>query len=102
MIYEVRVTVVASRAHEWREWIEPHVDAILNTGCFFAARIEESVESAPQTQEFVIRYSFHGVADMERYEQHFAPQLRADGMQRFGNDITIRRSILREIAFHTR
>lgn len=95
MIYEVRVRIANGRAHEWLEWIVPHVRAILDTNCFTRTEIEqvdEPVEADFTT--FVVRYHAETRADYDRYVADHASAMRADGIQRFGTDMVATRSLL--------
>ncbi len=95
MIYEVRVSIAKHRAAEWLAWIHPHVNAVVSTGCFTHATIEEVIDPVQANPTYVIRYSFDAMAQFERYEAEFAPALRTEGREMFGPDMQSTRAVLK-------
>lgn len=91
--YTVAVTLPdEATVQEWLRWLrEGHIAEVLAGG----ASAAEIVALDGPGRAFEVRYHFASRAAFERYEQQFAPRLRAEGLQRFPTErgITYRRSV---------
>ncbi len=93
MIYEVRVSLDASVADAWLDWIGPHMQHVVDTGCFTDATLERVIDPPEDRSVFRVRYSFGHLADLRRYEADFAPALREEGLRKFGTAMQATRSV---------
>lgn len=98
--YEVNLFVQREIEAEFRAWLDLHVREILALPGFTGARVFERMEPAPGADEFVLctQYQLPDQAALERYLREFAPAMRADGLQRFGDRFRAERRVLRKIA----
>ena len=84
-----------STAREYIAWLEDgHVDAVVAAGADSAmiVRLDPPVLQAlpPGSVEVETRYVFSTRDLFDRYIEHAAPALRADGLRRFGPERGIR------------
>jgi hypothetical protein len=93
MVYTVTVRVDSLVVDDFLEWAQPHIRHVLDTGCFTTASVEMIIEPASDLQMFVIKYTFETLKDFKRYETDHAPALRKEGLVRFGDHVSIERTI---------
>lgn len=93
MIYEVRVSLDTSVADAWLAWIGPHMQHVVDTGCFTEATLEREMDPPEGRPAFRVRYHFGHLADLRRYEAEHAPALREEGLQKFGAAMQASRSV---------
>ncbi|MEW6434071.1 MAG: DUF4286 family protein [Myxococcota bacterium] len=73
----------ATVAGEWVDWLRNgHLQAVLDGGAQ-AAELVRLEPTAAAPLRFEVRYRFADLSAFQRYEQHHAPALRADGLARF-------------------
>jgi len=101
MVYTVQVHVDPSIVDDFLEWIRPHIGHILETGCFVSASVERLLDPATDVPVISMRYTFKTLKDFKRYETDHAPALRKAGITRFGEKVTITRSINDVLAFES-
>ncbi len=95
IVYNVTVKVENSILDEWLPWIESHMPEVVETGCFESYSFFELLE--PKTDEdrtFVVQYFAKNREQYEKYVSDFAPKLREDGMNKFGDKFVAFRSML--------
>ena len=98
--YEVNLFVQRAVEAEFRDWLDGHVREILALPGFTGAQVFERLEPAAGPDEFVLctQYRLRDEAALARYLRDFAPALRADGLQRFGDRFRAERRVLRAFA----
>lgn len=70
---------------EYIAWLEDgHVDQVIKGGAHSASIVKLDQTSATDPVRAEVRYFFSTRALYERYIEHHAPALRADGLRRFG------------------
>ncbi len=92
-MYEVRASVQPEVADAYREWLEPHVREILAIPGFGGAELLAE-DSEDGQRVWTVRYHLDSRAALERYLRDHAPQLRADGIARFGDRFKATRRVL--------
>jgi antibiotic biosynthesis monooxygenase (ABM) superfamily enzyme len=93
IVYEVRVTVEAAIAHDYRAWLDSHIPEILAIPGFQEAELlREEGDGAHVV--WTVRYHLDTREALEVYLRDHAPRLRADGQARFGNRFTATRRVL--------
>jgi hypothetical protein len=97
IVYEVNLALAAAIAGEYRAWLEPHVDAMLQLPGFVDARILEVIEpaGAPGETNLCVQYTLRDQAVLDAYLHEHAPRMRADGIERFGGRFRAQRRVLR-------
>lgn len=99
IVYNVTVKVEKSIEEEWLGWIEKHAPEVVETGCFVSYSFFELLEPKVDAQRtFVIQYFAKTKEDYERYLSDFAPQLKEDGIKKFGDKFVAFRSILEKLS----
>lgn len=93
MIYEVRVSLEAAVADAWLAWIGPHMQQVVDTGCFTSATLERVIDAPEGRPVYRVRYHFERPTDLQRYEADHAPALREEGLQKFGAGMQATRSV---------
>jgi hypothetical protein len=99
IVYNVTVKVDNSIINAWLEWIEIHMPEVIQTGCFESYSFFELLE--PKTDEdrtFVVQYFAKSQEDYQRYVDEFAPKLREEGIEKFGDKFVAFRTILRKLS----
>jgi uncharacterized protein DUF4286 len=93
ILYTVTVSLPdAATAGDWLQWLrDGHIADVLAGGATAAAIV--ALDGIPHTYE--ARYRFPSRAAFDRYEQAFAPRLRAEGLERFpvSKGISYRRTV---------
>lgn len=97
VVYEVVATVKVERAAEWHAWIIPHMQEVLDTGCFVSAELEKIIDPPSTDVNFRVRYHSTSMQLIERYLSEHAPALRAAGIDRFGEDVKTQRTIAEQL-----
>jgi len=92
IVYEVRVSVDAEVATEYRAWLEPHIREVLAIAGFDHAELYAEDDDAGHVV-WTIRYQLRDRAALEAYLRDHAPRLRADGQARFGGRFTASRRV---------
>lgn len=101
LTYEVNLTVEAEIAQTYRAWLNEHILAMLHFDGFEGATLEQVIPAqmaasgATATHvDFSVRYFVRDQQCLEHYFAHHAPQMRAEGQQKFGNKFSAQRRIL--------
>lgn len=93
IIYEVRVLIAPAIEPAYREWLDAHIREIIALRGFTGADLYTEADPSGQPC-FVMHYYLDGQASLDRYLAEHAPRLRADGLNRFGNQFTATRRVL--------
>jgi len=98
VIYEVAIEADAVIADDYREWLDAHVRAMRALPGFTGARINEVIDPPPTagTVSFCVQYRLLDQAALERYLKEHAPRMRAEGVERFGQQIRTSQRVLQE------
>lgn len=93
-VFTVSVSVRSEIASAWQVYmIDKHINDVLKTGCFIKAEFEELDSNIDVDKQFRTRYYFLIKPDYERYLEHFAPDLRAEHNQLFGEYVEAQRTV---------
>ncbi|MFN3315179.1 MAG: DUF4286 family protein [Raineya sp.] len=102
IIYNVTVSIDPAIHEEWLEWmLKKHIPDVMQTGCFLenkVLRLQQTGENEGITYAF--QYMLASMAELERYQTHFAPQLQAEHSQRYKDKFVAFRTILEVVATH--
>jgi len=78
---------------EFVEWLEDgHVDAVIKGGAHSAMIVRFGPDNADASWGVEVRYIFSTREIFDRYQEHYAPALRADGLERFPPERGVRLS----------
>jgi hypothetical protein len=88
IIYNVTCNMPQSLTNDWQEWIKSHIPKVLGTGCFVDARLTKVlVEEEDGSATFSIQYKAPDRTALDRYYKEFAPALRRETGDRFGDKV---------------
>lgn len=96
ILYAVTATLPSPAiAAEYLAWLEDgHVDQVIGCGAHSAmiVRLERTAEDGlpPDARQVMTQYVFATRQLYDRYVEHDAPKLRADGVKRFGPERGVR------------
>jgi hypothetical protein len=98
--YEVNLFVQRAIEPGFRTWLDAHVREILALPGFTGARVYERLEPPPAEGELVLCTQYHlaDEAALANYLREFAPAMRADGLDRFGDRFRAERRVLKALA----
>ncbi|MGI9191299.1 MAG: DUF4286 family protein [Chitinophagaceae bacterium] len=98
-IYSVSVKLLPEIEQDWLRWMhEEHMQAVLNTGCFYRYHLFQLSE--PIDEEgitYIAQYESETMEAIDTYIEQFAPALRQDGYTRFGDQFIAFRTILQHV-----
>ena len=99
IVYEVNLEFDVAIAAAYRAWLATHIQQILELPGFVSAQVHEVVDPLPTAGRngLSVRYVVRDLESFESYQRDHASRLRADGLERFGEEgVRIRRRLLRE------
>lgn len=87
IIYNVTINIAKSEEHKWLHWMRTkHINDVLETGKFISAKlIKVLVEDDLETETYTIQYTTDSREKLDDYYKNFAPKLRQEGQQLFGD-----------------
>ncbi len=96
--YNVTVQVDNAILEEWLVWIENHMPQVVATGCFESSAFFELLEpKIDENRTFVIQYLAKNLENYEDYIKNHSTELRQEGIEKFGDQMSAFRSILKKI-----
>lgn len=101
VVYEVNLEFDVAIATAYRAWLAAHIREILGLPGFVSAQVHEVTEPLPTAGRvgISVRYLVRDAQSLDDYLREHAPRLRAEGLERFGEEgVRIRRRLLRETA----
>jgi len=98
-VYNVTVKVLDVIKNEWLNWLkEEHIPEVLNTGCFSRASILQLLEvDDAEGPTYAIQYLAQSKALYNQYLENFAPLMRKRAVEKWGDQFTAFRSLLRVV-----
>lgn len=98
-IYNVTVKIDKDRAEEWLHWInDKHGQEVVDTGCFTHYNMHQLID--PQQDgnpTYVVQYHAESEEMYKKYIAEYAPKLKQEGLDKFGDSFGAFRSILKKI-----
>ena len=95
VIYEVNLTVQRTILVEYTHWLNEHIQQMLAIPGFQDAQLFKSIDQSDLREVlFVVHYQIESENALNHYFEHQAPEMRADGLRRFGSQFTATRRIL--------
>ena len=98
-IYNITVKVNHAILDKWLQWqYEILIPEIMATGLFYEYRFYQLLEQDEEEgKTFVIQFLANAKSDYDKYILDFAPQLRAKGLEKWGDQIIAFRSLLQNV-----
>ena len=96
IVYNVTVGVDKSIEAEWLVWMrESHIPKVMQTGKFVGQQILKVLtHDDPQSSSYAVQYTAMDMQQLQEYLDRFAPELRKDVKDKFGDKQVAYRSIL--------
>ena len=98
IVYEVNLRVEHEIADAYLAWLHEHLRQMLTLPGFLAAELFEVDNDDREQRHYCAQYRLHDAAALDTYLREHAPQMRADGTQRFGTRFSAQRRVLRPLA----
>ncbi len=97
-IYNVTVNVEASILSQWETWMrEQHIADVLATGLFSKCILHRVMVDEEQGVTFAVQYSAKDLQSIKLYQEMYAPELKQQTAQKFGDKCVAFRTILQEV-----
>ena len=99
IVYEVNLEFDVAIAAAYRAWLATHIQEILVLPGFVSAQVHEVADPLPTAGRvgLSVRYLVRDAQALEDYQREHAARLRAEGLERFGEEgVRIRRRVLRD------
>ena len=95
IIYSVACTISKEIEADWKKFfLEKHLDDVVNTGCFKSWQFRKIVSlEETETVTYVSEYLCENQETLDRYNQNFAANLKADVGQLFSGKYTCERTL---------
>ena len=95
--YEVNLDVDENVFAAFRTWLDEHVQHMLALPGFVSAEILERTDPPPPSgrRSLCTIYRLGSEADLQRYLREDAARMRADGLQRFPDQFSSARRVLK-------
>lgn len=99
IIYEVNSLVHVSVERKFLEWLRDHVKAIVALDGVIDAhvsliKLDERMDEVPESTGFSTAYRFESKEALDNYLEKHAAAMRQDGIDRFGDHMTVYRRVL--------
>jgi len=95
VLYNVTISVDSLKYGEWMRFMrENHIPKIFSTGCFESYRICRIIGEESGGIGVAMQYVAISQPDLERYLTEYAPQLKLEHQEAFGETAVAFRSVL--------
>lgn len=95
IIYEVNIELDTEIISEFNEWLDEHINKMLQFEGFKSAK---KLNSIKDEQYFLtVQYNVDSQEDLDRYLGNYADQMRMVGFNKFGNKFKAHRRIMNTI-----
>ena len=95
ILYNVTSALDATIADEWVAFMrDVHMPEVVATGCFIKSQFLRLLDEEEGGITYAAQYYAISLEQLEAYQEHFAPALRADMDQRFGGRFAAFRTVL--------
>ncbi|MGI4873964.1 MAG: DUF4286 family protein [Janthinobacterium lividum] len=95
ILYNVTTSLEPAVADEWLAYMrEHHLNDVVGTGCFIKSQLLRLLNEEDDGITYAAQYFAISLEQLEAYQQHFAPALRADMDKRFAGQYVSFRTVL--------
>ena len=98
-IYNITTKVTHEIQEAWVQWMkEIHIPEIMQTGCFTQYRFVKLLEQdEADGLTFALMLHANSLANYQTYLNHYAPDLKQDAQQKWGNATIGFRSLMEHV-----
>jgi hypothetical protein len=101
VLYNVTVSLDESVHKEWLDWMKQiHIPEVMATGMFLENRICRVHAFEEGGITYAVQYICRSMADLEHYQEHFAPALQEDHNKRYQGKFAAFRTVLEILHEH--
>jgi len=99
IIYNVTIKVETGIAAEWLNWLQKeHIPEVIETGCFTRATVLKLLEvDETEGPTFAVQYFAESKALYNQYIEKFAPLMREQSFEKWGNRFIAFRSVMQVV-----
>lgn len=98
ILYNVTINIDTQVEAEWLQWMkETHIPNVLDTGLFTGHKIYRILAEEPQGRSYSIQYFAKTMEDLNQYQEKYAPELRAEVMEKYGKHLVAFRTMLESV-----
>lgn len=105
IIYNVTVNIDESIHESWLTWMQnKHISDVLKTGMFTKAKlVKVLVEEEMGGTTYAVQYFAPSKEKLNEYQQNYAPKLKQEGLELFGDKMLAFRTELQVLSeyFHS-
>jgi hypothetical protein len=95
ILYNVTTSLDPAIADEWVEYMrETHLPEVMATGCFIKNQLCRLLNEEDDGITYASQYYCISLEQLEAYQEHFAPALRADMEKKFSGLYASFRTVL--------
>ena len=95
IIYNFTLNVDDSVHENWREWMQQHIQQVLETSLFVKAVFSKVlIEEEMGGTTYSVQYYAHSIYEIEKYEDQYAQQFQAKLLKHFGDKVLVYRTTL--------
>lgn len=98
ILYNVTISVAPEIEKDWLSWMrEIHIPEVMATRKFVDHKIFRLVNEVEGGRTYAVQYYALDMNDIDNYLRDFAPRLRNESMQRYGEKAISFRTLLEQI-----
>lgn len=100
IIYNVTINLDPAIEAKWLEWMQTkHIKEVLDSGCFISAKLLKVHVNQPiEGVNYAVQYLAENQEKLNTYYREYAPNLREEGLQLFGDKMLAFRTELEVIS----
>ena len=99
ILYNVTSSLDAAIADDWVAFMrDTHMPEVVATGCFIKSQLLRLLDEEDGGITYAAQYYAVSLEQLEAYQAHFAPALRADLDKHFGGRYAAFRTVLEVVA----
>ena len=95
IIYEINIELDANIVNEFDEWLDGHINKMLQFEGFTSAKKLNSIEN--EKFYITVQYNIVSQEDLDRYLRNHAQTIRNEGTKIFGNRFITHKRIMKTI-----
>jgi len=96
IVYQVKIIIEATAHKEWLQWMQTvHVPDMIATGMISSFQIWKASNTEEIT--YYYNYYFSTLEDYERYQNEYAPKLKAHPKKKFPNQFKANRKVFYQL-----
>lgn len=98
IVYSVTVTISKEVETEWVDWMKKvHIPEVLDTGLFLGYKMFKVLHNEGGDSSYSIQYSLESLANLDKYQKEFAPDLQKEHTERYKDKFAAFRTILKQV-----